>query len=211
MSLQTAHLQYQYPGGTPLSFPDIQLEENSNLLILGASGIGKSTLLHLLGGLLKPTSGEVSVKGQNLNKLSEKKLDKFRGKNIGLIFQRSIFIKALNTGSNLMLAQKLAGNPMDSKSAKQLLVKLNISDKWNKLPLQLSIGEQQRLSIARALINKPALILADEPTSALDDQNAKQVSELLKLTADEAGANLVIVTHDQRLKNEFTNHLELSA
>ncbi len=211
MSLQTTHLQYQYPSGNPLNFPDIQLGEKEDLLILGSSGVGKSTLLHLLGGLLRPSQGEIIIQSQKLAQLNEKKLDKFRGKNIGIIFQRPIFIKALSVGQNLLLAQKMAGIKTNAEKARQLLQKLNIGDKWNKLPANLSIGEQQRLGIARALINQPALILADEPTSALDDHNAHQVSQLLQLTASEANANLLIVTHDQRLKNIFSNHIELTA
>lgn len=207
--LQTQNLTYTYAGGSPLTFPDFRCEKNEHWLLLGQSGTGKTTLLHLLGGLLTPTSGDVSVDGTSLPSLGQGQLDKFRGKRIGIIFQEAHFVKALTVGENLLLAQKLAGVAPDKNRAEELLGRLNLHDKFSKKPDQLSVGERQRVAIARALINRPSVILADEPTSALDDQNCQEVAGLLAEQANLAAATLLIVTHDNRLKERFAKRIEL--
>lgn len=179
------------------------------MLILGKSGTGKSTLLHLLSGLIKPNSGDVVIDGMNINSYSDRALDKFRGEKIGLVFQKAHFVKSLSLKENLLLAQKLGGLKQDSKAIETTLESLNIADKINKRASEISVGEQQRASIARAILTKPSLILADEPTSALDDENAFNVANLLKKNADECNASLIIVTHDQRIKEKFTKSIEL--
>ncbi len=209
MSVETKNLQFQYNSDVAFSFPQIQLEKEENLLIVGQSGKGKTTLLHLLGGLLKPSAGIVRIDTTNLNELSQRKMDKFRGNNIGLIFQRSYFVKSLSVQDNLLLSQILAGRPENKKRIQEVLEQMQVAGKLHSFPSQLSIGEQQRVAIARAVINEPALLLADEPTSALDDDNAHRVVQLLKESSKQCGANLIVVTHDKRLKNEFEKHLEL--
>lgn len=209
MSITTSTLKYSYDEAQALRFPDISLENNDALLILGSSGKGKTTFLHLLAGLLRPSSGEIEINQTSLNNLSSKQLDQFRGKHIGLIFQKTYFVKALTIKENLILAQRLSGQEANTKEINQVLEDLAIAYKVNDLPSQLSIGEQQRASIARATLIKPAVILADEPTSALDDENAVKVADLLESTARSCDANLVIVTHDTRLKNRFSNSIEL--
>lgn len=203
--LRTQQLEYTYPGNKPITFPDIQCEKGSQWLLLGQSGTGKTTLLHLLGGIRKPQKGKVYIANQELNTLSSTALDQFRGKNIGIVFQQSHFVQSLTVGENLQLAQTLAGHSADPKRIKKLLDRLNIGDKIGDRTNRLSQGEQQRVAIARALVNSPGLILADEPTSALDDENCKEVIDLLETQAKEEGATLVIVTHDGRLK-EFFDH-----
>ncbi len=209
MSLATSGLSFQYNDQNTFRFPDMELGKGEHLLILGPSGKGKSTLLHLLAGLLTPSKGNISVDSINLSDLSARKLDRFRGKQIGIIFQRSYFVRSLTVKENLLLAQKLAGQPTDENRISMVLERMNVLDKWNSYPGDLSIGEQQRVSIGRAVINKPALILADEPTSALDDENAVKVASLLEQSAAEQEANLVIVTHDHRLKEQFQNVISL--
>lgn len=178
-------------------------------MITGGSGKGKTTLLHLLGGLLRPVSGEITIDTTNINALSEKELDHFRGKNIGLVLQQSHFISSLNVLENVELASWLSDKKKKTEKAQNLLEQLDLKDQLYKLPSQLSIGQQQRVSIARALINEPKLLLADEPTSSLDDENAMIVANLLSDLSKKYNAALVIVTHDQRLKERFTNIISL--
>lgn len=207
--LKTNQLSYSYDKNTTIQFPDINCQKDEHWLLLGQSGTGKTTLLHLLGGLRKTQNGAVTVTGQDLGSLSSSQLDAFRGKNIGIVFQQSHFVASLTVEENLLLAQYLAGVTQDKKRIKTLLSKLNLAHKLNSKPKELSQGEQQRVAIARALVNSPKVILADEPTSALDDENCKEVVELLEAQAREQEAALLIVTHDQRLKDYFTNQIIL--
>ena len=207
--LNTKDLKFSYDGKRTLQFPDIQCEKGEKWLLLGQSGCGKTTLLHLLGGLLSPQSGEVKVSETALSNLSSGKLDQFRGQNIGIIFQKSHFVRSLSVKENLALTQQLAGLKISSNRISELLNRLNVGHKLNSKPDQLSQGEQQRVAIARALINQPAIILADEPTSALDDNNCEEVINLLEEEAAKAGATLLVVTHDGRLKERFKNQINL--
>jgi len=178
-------------------------------LIIGPSGCGKTTLLHLLAGLRSPTSGSVKVLDTEITKLSSDKLDNFRGQNIGMIFQVPHFMRALNVNENIALAQSLAGQSVDQVRIDNRLRDLNLLEKKRKKTQELSVGEQQRVAIIRAVVNQPKIIFADEPTSALDDHNTDQVIDLLKSQADQCEATLIVVTHDQRLKDNFTNQIEL--
>jgi len=207
--LKTVDLKYNYNDGVNLSFPPMEFEQGSQALILGQSGCGKTTLLHLLSGLLAPTSGTVLIGETNLSKLSGSKLDYFRGQQIGIVFQTPHFIDSLTVKENLFLAQTLAGNKKDLKQIGQILEDLGVLDKLNSSTKQLSQGQKQRVSIARALINSPKLILADEPTSALDDQNCIAVVDLLKKQAEKQNATLLIVTHDNRLSSSFDLKVQL--
>ena len=207
--LQTSDLQYSYDGKTLLQFPDIQCGKGEHWLLLGQSGSGKTTLLHLLGGLLTAKKGSVKVAGTDLEKLSSSTLDKYRGKHIGIIFQKSHFVKALTVEENLALAQQLAGVKINRDRISELLNHLNVGHKLKSKPDRLSQGEQQRVAIARALVNQPDVILADEPTSALDDINCNEVIQLLEKEANAVGATLLVVTHDGRLKERFEKQIHL--
>jgi len=208
--IQTSDLQYTFEKGPDLFFPSFQAEENSELLILGNSGTGKTTLLHMLAGLRKPMAGEVVVNGVKLNSLSGASLDRFRGKNIGVVFQTSHFVQSLSVLDNILLAPYFSNNKVSKADAEKMLDRLNILSKKNKKTSTLSVGEQQRVAIARALLNNPSLILADEPTSALDDENAKEVLNLLREQTHALKAALLIVTHDNRLKEEVKQRIELT-
>jgi putative ABC transport system ATP-binding protein len=206
--IKTESLKFSYDGKKYFDFPDINLDSGENLLIIGNSGIGKTTLLHLLAGILKPESGSISVSGTDISKFSDTELDKFRGDNIGIVFQKPHFISSLTINENLKLAQYLSPSKI-SGDAKKILESLNIKDKYQQKPNQLSEGEKQRASIALALINSPSLILADEPTSSLDDFNCNNVIKLLKKQANDHKAQLIVITHDARLKKHFKNNLNL--
>lgn len=209
--IKTTNLQFQYTTAQQFHFPDIFCEQGSHWLVLGQSGCGKTTLLHLLGGLRSPSSGAIIVQNQDISKLKGEALDRFRGQHIGVIFQQSHLIKALTVEENLLTAQYLAGGKQDKEKIKNILTKLNLGDKLGAKPQNLSLGEQQRVAIARALINDPVLILADEPTSSLDDKNCREVVELLLEQSRNFDATLLIVTHDGRLKESFENQILLES
>ncbi len=178
-------------------------------MLLGPSGSGKSTWLHLLAGILTPLAGKVQVDGIAYTALSGGELDRFRGRNVGLVLQRAYFVEALSVEENLALARKMAGLAADRSFLFYLLEQLGIEQYARRNPRELSVGEQQRVTIARALVNRPKLILADEPSSALDDRNAMRVSQLLRERASEVGAALVVVTHDGRLRPDFERIVEI--
>lgn len=210
MMLQTKNLTFFYNKDTQFAFPELSCDASNTLLITGNSGKGKTTLLHLLAGLLRPKKGEIVIENTDISSLSEKQLDQFRGSNIGLILQQSHFIASMTVIENVVLASWLATGKQAVKKAEKLLSELDLENQKHKLPSQLSIGQQQRVSIARALINEPKLLLADEPTSSLDDENAFKVADLLEKLSKEYKAALVIVTHDSRLKNKFSNQVNLN-
>ena len=202
-------LTYNYSSEIQLKFPDFSLSKGEQALILGQSGCGKTTLLHLLSGLLKPNSGDVNIENEDISKMSGAALDNFRGANIGIVFQTAHFIEALTVKENLTLTQTLAGESKDIDKIKKLLADLGIESKLNAKLNALSVGEKQRVSIARALVNSPSLILADEPTSALDDKNCEAVLKLVREQAKKHNSTLLIVTHDNRLKDQFDKRVEL--
>ncbi len=208
--IKTEGLTYQYKNQSEIKFPDFEYSQGEQALILGESGCGKTTLLHLLSGLLKPSKGKVSINNTDLNSLTGSNLDRFRGANIGIIFQTPHFIEALTVKENLQMAQTLAGHRKDEKAVESILSDLGIGHKLNASVKNLSQGEKQRVTIARALVNQPKLILADEPTSALDDKNCHAVIQLLKDMAAKNNATLLIVTHDNRLNDSFNQKLQLS-
>ena len=193
-----------------MRFPDFSCDALKTVLITGNSGVGKTTLLHLLAGMLRPTSGEILIDGNDIGLLSNKSLDKFRGRNIGIVLQQNHFVESLTVIENVILASWLVDGKKKTEEAKKILEYLDLAGQIHKLPSQLSVGQQQRVSIARALINKPKLVLADEPTSSLDDANTQKVANLLEKLAQEYQAALVIVTHDSRLKERFMNQISLS-
>ena len=206
--IRTKGLNFKYNDQASFSFPDINLGKDENLLIIGSSGIGKTTLLHLLAGLLESNSGSIDLYGQDISKLTQHQIDKFRGQNIGIVFQKPHFVNSLTVKENLQLAQYL-GNKKDQNRIIDILSSLDILDKENKKPKKLSQGEKQRASIAMAIVNSPKLILADEPTSSLDDENCDRVIKLLKKQASEFKAQLIVITHDNRLKKHFKKSIKL--
>jgi putative ABC transport system ATP-binding protein len=207
--ISSSQLQFAYSPQKKFSFPDIQCNDKETLLILGQSGKGKTTLLHLLALLLTPESGEILISGKPVRNLSPREVTAVRARHIGIIYQRPHFVSSLSVLDNILLSNFLADQKEDRHKAKHLAAQLGFSDHLAKKPSRLSQGEQQRVSIARALMNNPSVILADEPTSNLDDDNCHRVIGLLKNQSASIGASLVVVTHDQRLKDEFPNQVFL--
>lgn len=207
--LQTANVTFSYQNNTSFNFPNIELKNNEHLLILGESGIGKTTLLHLLAGILSPKEGDIVINNENISNLSSKKLDVYRGKNIGLIFQKTVAISSLTVFENIEARLFFSKIPNQKSAIKEILEQLDLTAVQHQKPNTLSQGQLQRLGIALGVIHQPKIILADEPTSSLDDKNCDLVIDLLKNQAKKSDANLIIITHDQRIKNSFDNTLVL--
>lgn len=208
-NLITNNLSFSYNRLATFRFPDIRCEHGDHCIIMGPSGCGKTTFLHLIAGLLKPDSGEIIVQGTDTVRLKNEEADRFRGKNIGIIYQKPHFIQWLTAFENLQIARYLNNLTTENEEISHLLLSLNLQDKAKNKPSQMSQGELQRLSIARAVINKPTLILADEPTSSLDDKNCEEALGLLKRQAEDLQASLVIATHDKRLLDHFPHRIFL--
>ena len=202
-------LAYSYPLQEKINFKDFTVRKGEHWLLLGESGCGKTTLLHLIGGLLKSQEGMIEVDGTNITTLSETHLDRFRGQHLGFVFQKNHLISALSVKRNLMLAPFLAGLKQDEKRAEEVMDQLGLLEKKNSNVKELSQGQAQRVAIARALLNKPSIILADEPTSALDDHNCEKVFNLLSEASIQNNATLIVATHDQRLKSRISNLIQL--
>lgn len=207
--INVSNLRFSYTPERSIAFPDIALKKGEHCLLLGESGSGKTTLLHLLGGLLRGYAGTLQLAGTELTSLSESELDKFRGKNIGFIFQKNHLISALTVEKNVIMSPYLAGTSIDKKHAQEVLTELGLGEKIHSSVKEISQGQAQRVAIARAVMNHPAVILADEPTSALDDKNCDRVISLLLDVATRNNSTLVVATHDQRLKDKIKNQIKL--
>ncbi|MDH5827729.1 ABC transporter ATP-binding protein [Sphingobacterium faecium] len=203
--VSTEQLTFHYSNASDLEFPDIHIKKGQHTLLLGDSGTGKTTLLHLLGGLSIPETGHVKINNQDLSMLSNSQLDHFRSQYIGFIFQEAHLLKNLTLLENIKLAQSLAGKKVDVSAIDDVLKQLQLDQKIHAYPNELSRGQLQRAAIARSIINKPALLIADEPTASLDDDNTNRVLDLLLHIADTAGSTLLITTHDKRIKDRFSN------
>jgi putative ABC transport system ATP-binding protein len=207
--IAVSSLEYEYASSAPLVFPDFAVEAGKSCVLLGNSGTGKTTLLHLLGGLLRIKKGSVVISGLDIGKISESMLDRFRGKHVGFVFQRNHLISALSVKENLLMAPFLADLPQDDHRLEEVLAQLGLWEKKHARISELSQGQVQRVAIARAVLNRPAVILADEPTSALDDHNCERVITLLMNVSRQSGAALVVATHDQRLKSVISKQVQI--
>jgi ABC-type lipoprotein export system ATPase subunit len=207
--LTTKNISVHRVGSPALHFADVSIGKGDKLLLLGPSGSGKTTLLSVLAGLLQPSEGHVLFENQDFYALPSRTRDHLRGKNFGFVFQTLHLIPSLDLRQNIVLAADMADVKADEGRLNHLLDTLGLSDKAHRKPEALSQGEQQRGAIARAVLNRPKIILADEPTSALDDVNAEAVISLLNRQAKEADAALVIATHDNRITQHFKHIIRL--
>lgn len=204
-------LAHRYGEVEALRLPEWNVAQGEHWLVLGVSGCGKTTLLHVIAGLIRPTEGEVEVSGESLRKLDGVRLDRWRGSTIGIVLQALHLVRHLSVRDNLRLAQYMAHVPQDDARVADTLAALGVADKAARRPADLSEGERQRVAIARAVVNRPRLLLADEPTANLDDAAAARAVDLLLEQAARNGATLVVATHDARVKTRFKDRLELAA
>lgn len=177
----------------------VSIDDGEFVSIIGTSGSGKSTLLNMLGGLDRPTSGDVYVKNKKLSDMNDEELTIFRRRNIGFIFQNYNLVPVLNVYENIVLPIELDGTKVDKNYIQTIIKTLGLNEKVNAMPNQLSGGQQQRVAIARALAAKPAIILADEPTGNLDSKTGMDVISLLKVTSREFQQTIVMITHNEEI------------
>lgn len=178
---------------------NLSINKGEFVAIVGPSGSGKSTLLHLIGGVDKPSEGKVYINDVDIYNLKEKDLSIFRRRNVGLIYQFYNLIPVLSVKENILLPAELDNRKIDKEYLDDLLKTLGLKERENHLPNELSGGQQQRTSIGRALVNRPAIVLADEPTGNLDSKNSKEVIELLKLSVKKYKQTLIMITHDPNI------------
>lgn len=210
MIVETRGLAHAYAGAdTAIRFPDLSLPAGQTLLVRGDSGCGKSTWLALACGLLMPTAGEIRVGGQSLAALSPAARDRWRGGHVGFLPQGLRLSDALTVAQNLELPYIAMGQKVDRAAVARVLARLGLSALAGRRPPQLSGGQAQRVALARAVLRRPALLLADEPTASLDDRACAQALQLLADTAAEAGAALVVATHDSRVEAALPQALAL--
>ncbi|MCY7363578.1 MAG: ABC transporter ATP-binding protein, partial [Ignavibacteria bacterium] len=193
-----------------INIREFHLKEAEQLAVTGESGAGKSTFLNLISGIVSADSGEIIFDGTDITKLSESKRDLFRAKNIGYIFQSFNLLQGFSSLENLMLGMMFAGKT-DKKKCEDALSKVGLSDKLKSKPAELSVGEQQRVAVARAIVNSPKLILADEPTANLDKKNSDSVIGLIKNLCTENKIALIIVSHDKDVIANFLNKKDFDA
>ena len=203
--LKMEHVTTGYQGKPVIYLDKLSLPERGQCLITGASGGGKTTLLYVIAGLMPVWSGRVVINGIDITLLKEQEMDRFRGVQLGIIFQTLHLVPSLTVMENLLLASYAVNMPPNHEYMEEILHRLDIYDKKDSLPHRLSQGQAQRVAIARAVLHHPRLIIADEPTSSLDDKNCESVIMLIRQVAEETGAALLIATHDSRIKAHFSN------
>ncbi|MDR2757160.1 MAG: ABC transporter ATP-binding protein [Planctomycetaceae bacterium] len=206
LELKNLKKSYLLPDGEDLPILEIPhwlIEAGEQVVVVGASGCGKTTLLHIIAGILRPSSGHVLIDGWDTPILTEAERDQFRARRIGYVFQTFNLLQGFTALENVMIGMTFAGTRSDRHRAKDLLEKVGLGHRLHHKPAQLSVGEQQRVSVARALANKPKLVLADEPTANVDVGNQQQVIDMLRNTCEEEHVALILVTHAPEVANQF--------
>ncbi len=193
-----------------IDVPSFQLEERQQVALRGASGSGKTTFLHLIAGILKADRGTIRLAGEEMTGLSEAGRDGLRARSIGYIFQTFNLLQGCTCLENVLLGMKF-GPGIDHAFAEELLKRVGLSNKLKHLPRQLSVGQQQRVAVARALANRPKLVLADEPTGNLDHVNAAESLKLIREACRENGAALLLVSHDREVLGGFEHVADLQS
>ncbi len=208
LELKALRKSYLSPEGTRcevLDVPEFQLEEGQECALEGSSGSGKTTLLHLIAGLILPDQGQVLLEGEDLCTLSEARRDRRRAEKIGYVFQAFHLLPSLSAEENVLLGMLRP----DPERARQLLARVGLEHRLRHRPQQLSIGQRQRVAVARSLVNRPRLLLADEPTGNLDRRSADEVMVLLREVCAEFGAALLLVSHDRQMIDRFARVVPL--
>ncbi|MEM6314078.1 MAG: ABC transporter ATP-binding protein [Planctomycetota bacterium] len=215
MSVSVRDLRKSYPspaGGSVdvLDIPALNLEAGEQVALIGSSGTGKTTLLHILAGIVPADSGTVTLAGVDLTTLGEAQRDRHRADHLGYVFQTHHLLPAFTALENVLLGMSFGGRGSDRKHAETLLDTVGLADRFHHRPAQLSVGQRQRVAVARALANRPTIVLADEPTGSLDPDTAQTVLELLRRLATESSATLLLVTHNHELAATLPKTLDLA-
>ncbi len=213
LAIEGLRKDYRAPDGSRaavLDLPSFQLEAGEQAALHGPSGSGKTTLLHCIAGILRPDAGRVVVAGEEMVAASEAARDRLRARHVGYVFQTFNLLQGYSALENVLLAMAFAG-AADEAAARRMLERVGLGDRLEHRPAQLSVGQQQRVAVARALANRPSLVLADEPTGNLDPRSAQQALALVREVCREAGAALLLVSHDREILAAFDRSEELGA
>jgi ABC-type lipoprotein export system ATPase subunit len=197
---------FRQPDGTALpvlDIPEFRVDEGEQMVMVGQSGCGKTTLLHVIAGISRPDSCKVRIDDWDITLMPESERDRFRAERIGYVFQTFNLLAGFSAFENVMLSMRFARGRMDKARARHLLDRVGLSHRTTHRPAQLSVGEQQRVAVARALANKPQLLLADEPTANVDAGHQQQILDLIRETCQEENVALIIVTHSQEVAQQF--------
>jgi putative ABC transport system ATP-binding protein len=206
LELKKLTKSYIEPDGGELPILDIpqwNVESGEQVVVVGPSGCGKTTLLHVIAGILRPTSGHVIIDGWDIPLLNEAERDQFRARRIGYVFQTFNLLQGFSALENVLIGMTFAGGRHNKKRARDLLERVGLGHRMHHKPAQLSVGEQQRVSVARALANQPKLVLADEPTANIDVNNQQQVIDMIRDTCREEEVALILVTHSVEVASQF--------
>ncbi|SIN75987.1 putative ABC transport system ATP-binding protein [Singulisphaera sp. GP187] len=210
--LRNVKKSFAEPGGGRLPILDVaefQVDAGEQVVLVGRSGCGKTTLLHVIAGISTPDSGEIQVDGRDLVRLHEAERDRFRAENIGYVFQSFNLLAGFTALENVLLGMAFGQGRRDTARARELLDRVGLAHRQRHKPAQLSIGEQQRVAVARSLANRPRLLLADEPTASVDAKNQQQVIDLIRETCEEEGVALLLVTHAPEIATRFERIVQL--
>lgn len=212
LQIEGLRKSYKPPDGEIQTIIDIDrfsLDAGRQIALQGSSGSGKTTLLNLIAGILQPDSGSIQFAGEDLTRLRESERDRARARNIGYIFQTFNLLQGFSALENVLLGM-MFGPGEDHAFARELLGRVGLGERMNYRPRQLSVGQQQRVAVARAIANRPKLVLADEPTGNLDARRSREAILLIREICKECGAALLLVSHDPDVLSQFENVLELS-
>ena len=212
IELENIRKSFAMPGGEAVPVLDIDalaIGEREQCALTGQSGSGKSTLLHVISGILRPDAGAVLVDGIDITRLGEAATDRLRADKLGLVFQQFNLLPGFTALENVLVAMSFGSGKPDRRRAGDLLASVGLAHRFDHRPAELSIGQQQRVAVARALANRPRAILADEPTASIDTAHQDQVIDLLKDTCAEQGVALLVVTHAPEVAARFPKRLRL--
>mgnify|MGYP006276479463 CR=1 FL=1 len=212
IQLEDVRKSFRLPGGEPvavLDVPAFAVAEGEQCALEGQSGCGKSTLLHVISGILRADSGRVAIDGIDIGRLDEARRDRLRADKLGLVFQQFNLLPGFTALENVLVAMAFASDRPDRRRAEELLGAVGLYPRLHHRPAALSVGQQQRVAVARALANRPRAVLADEPTASIDTARQRQVIDLLQATCRDQGSALLVVTHDPDVAAAFPRRLRL--
>lgn len=204
--VENVQKSFRLPDGTPLpilNVPRFEVGSGEQLVLVGGSGSGKTTLLHIIAGITRPDAGSVRIDGTDITRLGEAARDLFRAKNLGYVFQTFNLLAGFTALENVLLGMSFCGGKPDEARARHLLERVGLGKRLHHKPAMLSVGEQQRTAVARALVNRPKVMLADEPTASIDARHQQQVLDLIRDTCREENVALVVVTHSPTVSEQF--------